>query len=113
MLAMPLLKPLPMTPARREANRRNARQSTGPRSARGQAQSRMNRLTHGGRSALYRGLLGTLSNAPPGAVDQAARAALTPQLAAHPMFAELVEVARQAEIELILETPRRYAREEA
>ena len=110
---MSLLEPLPVTPARREANRRNARKSTGPRAARGKAQSRMNRLTHGGRSALYRGLLGTLSNAPPGAVDQAARAALTPQLATHPLFAERVEVARQAEIELILETCRRYAWEEA
>ena len=36
-----------MTPARLAANRRNARKSTGPRTARGKAQSRMNGLKSG------------------------------------------------------------------
>jgi hypothetical protein len=95
-----------MTPARLEANRRNAQKSTGPRTARGKSQSRLNRLRSGARSRLYRDLLLALSNAPPCAVAQTARAALTPAQAAHPLFAELVEIFRQAEIG----TAVRYAR---
>jgi len=86
-----------MTPARLEANRRNAQKSTGPRTARGKSQSRLNGLRSGGRSRLYRDLLLTLSDAPPGAVARTARAALTPAQAAHPLFAELVQIFRQAE----------------
>jgi hypothetical protein len=46
-----------MTPARLEANRRNgrnARKSTGPRTAQGKSQSRLNSLREGNRSALRR-----------------------------------------------------------
>ena len=43
---MPALKPLP-SPARLEANRRNAEKSTGPTTAAGKARSRANALTHG------------------------------------------------------------------
>ena len=45
----------------------------------------------------------TLAYAPPCAVDETARAALTPEQAAHPLFAELVEMFRQAEIQVALE----------
>ena len=47
------LRKNPMTPARLQANRRNSQKSTGPRSARGKSQSRLNRLRGGGRSRLY------------------------------------------------------------
>jgi hypothetical protein len=42
-------------------------------------------------------------------VDQTARAVMTPELAAHPLFAELVEVFRQAEIEIVLDMRHLYA----
>jgi hypothetical protein len=97
---MSLRKPFTMTPARLDANRRNAEKSTGPRPGRGKAQVRMNGLRGGGRSRLYRGLLLTLLHAPPGAVDETARAILTPEQAVHPLCAELVEMSRQAEIDV-------------
>ena len=97
-----LLRKSPMTPARLEANRRNARRSTGPRTARGKSQSRLNGLRSGGRSRLYRDLLLTLSDAPPCGVVRTARAALTPAQDRHPLFAQLVEVFRQSEIEVAL-----------
>jgi len=81
-----------MTPARLEANRRNAQESTGPRTALGKSQSRLNRLRGGGRSRLYRDFLLALSDAPPGAIAETARAALTPAQAAHPLFAPLLEI---------------------
>jgi len=94
---MSLLKPITMSPARLAANRRNAQKSTGPRTPRGKAQSRMNSLRNGGSSRLYLNVLEALVCAPPGAVDKMAQAVLTPELAAHPLFAELVELACQAE----------------
>jgi hypothetical protein len=48
----------------------------------------------------------TLVNAPPCTVEKTARAALTPEQAAHPLFNELVEMFRQAEIEVVLENRR-------
>jgi hypothetical protein len=45
---MSLCKPRTVSPARIEANRRHAQKSTGPRSVRGKAQSRMNELREGG-----------------------------------------------------------------
>ena len=98
---MSLRKPLTLTPARIAANRRSAQRSTGPRTARGKARSRMNGLRNGSRSRLYLNVLQALVYAPPCAVDEMARAILTPELAAHPLFAELVEVARQAEMEVV------------
>ena len=76
---MSLLKPLVSSPARTAANRRNARKSTGRRSGRGKAQSRLNRLRNGARSRLYQDLMWKLMNAPPAAVARMARAALTPE----------------------------------
>jgi hypothetical protein len=97
-----------MTPDRIEANRRSAEKSTGPRTRRGKAQSRMNGLRNGDRSRLYLGFMATLANAPPCAVDKTARAALTPEQAAHPMFRKLVELFREAEIQVVLETRQLY-----
>ena len=103
---MSLRKPITVTAARREANRRNAQKSTGPRTVRGKAQSRMNGLRSGGRSRLYRDLIWALGNAPPCAVDRTARAVLAPEQAAHPLFAEMVDIFRQAEIEVVLQNRR-------
>jgi len=97
-----LLRKSPMTPARLEANRRNAQKSTGPRTARGKSQSRMNGLRGGARSRLYHDLLLALLDAPPCAIVQTAQAALAPAQAAHPLFAELVQVFRLAENDVAL-----------
>lgn len=97
---MSLLKPRIMTPARLAASRRNGLKSTGPRTPRGKAQSRMNLLRGGGSLSAYRNLLRALVEAPPGAADEAARAVLTPEQYAHPKFAKLVDIFRQADGEV-------------
>jgi len=107
---MSLLERRVSSPARIAANRRNAQKSTGPRSARGKAQSRLNRLRNGGRSRLYQDLMWRLMDAPPGAVARTARVATTPELAVHPLFAELAQVFCRAEVEVALS--RRAYREE-
>lgn len=103
---MSLRKSPTLTPARLEANRRNAKKSTGPRKARGKRQSRMNSLRTGVRSRFLRNLNVTLLNAPPCAVDRVAGEILTPELAAHPLFAETVDIFREAEIAVALEQRR-------
>jgi len=95
---MSLRKSPHLTPARLEANRRNAQKSTGPRSARGKAQSRMNSLRSGDYSPYYVNLVWALNNAPPCAVDETVRATLSPEQARHAVFARLVEIAREAEM---------------
>jgi len=87
-----LLRKFPMSPARLEANLSNARKSTGPRTARGKSQSRLNGLRSGCRSRLYGDFLLALLDAPPGAIIRTARAVLTPAQAAHPLFAHLVYI---------------------
>jgi len=86
-----------LTPARLEANRRNARKSTGPRTAQGKAQSRLNGLRTGDHSRFYRAATKALLWAEPCSVDAVAKAILTPEQARHPKFAELVEIFREAE----------------
>ena len=100
------LRKNPMTPARLEANRRNSQKSTGPRTARGKSQSRLNRLRGGGRSRLYGDLLNALLDAPPCQVLETARATLTPAQMSHPLFAELVKTFCEAETGVAL----RYSR---
>jgi len=107
---MSLRKPYVLSPARLAANRRNARQSTGPRSARGEAQSRLNRLGDGSRSRLYQDLLWELMAAPPAAVAQTARGTMIPELAGHPLFEDLGRIFCQAGVEVAL--TRRALREE-
>ncbi len=92
-----------LTPARLAANRRNAQKSTGPRTAWGKAWSRLNGLRSGTRSVLYRDLVLALFYAPACAVDRTARAMLSPAEASHPLFSEFVDLARQAEIEVVCE----------
>ena len=79
---MSLRKSPTLTPARLEANRRSSRKSTGPRTARGKSQSRMNSLRTGFRSRFLHDLYLTLFYAPPYAVDRVARAVLTRSQAA-------------------------------
>jgi hypothetical protein len=85
------------TPAFLQANRRNAQKSTGPCTRRGKAQSCLNRLKTGERSRVYRRLWLGLLDAPPCAVEPTARALLTREQAAHPVFAELVGLSGWAE----------------
>jgi hypothetical protein len=83
------------------ANRRNAQKSTGPRTAWGKSWSRLNGLRDGSRSRRYQDLVLNLLDAPPCAVDRTARALLGPAEAAHPAFSDFVDLARQAEIEVV------------
>jgi len=101
---MALRKSPTLTPALLAANRRNAQKSTGPRTARGKAQSRMNSLRDGSRSRFYHKLWLGLMDAPPCSVDGTARALLSSELAAHPLFADAVALFRKAEIEVVLES---------
>ena len=94
---MSLRKSPTRTPAFLEANRRNAQKSTGPWTPRGKAQSCLNRLKTGERSRVYRQLWYGLLDAPPCAVEPTARALLTRERAAHPVFSELVDLSRWAE----------------
>jgi len=99
---MSLRKPDGLSPARLAANRRKARQSTGPRSARGKAQSRLNRLRDGSRSRLYQDLRWPLMDARPAAVARTAWGTMTPELARHPLFADLGQIFCQADAEVAL-----------
>ena len=94
---MSLRKSPTRTPAFLEAIRRNAQKSTGPWTVRGKAQSCLNRLKTGERSRVYRRLWWGLLHAPPCAVEQTARTLLNRPQAAHPVFAELVDLSRWAE----------------
>jgi hypothetical protein len=97
-----------MTPARLAANRRNAQKSTGPCTRRGKAQSSMNAVRNGNYSRVYHQLMTGLFYAPPCAVDRTAQAILSPERAAHPLFAEVVEMYRQAEAAVVEEVRREY-----
>ena len=105
---MSLRKSPTLTPARLAANRRNARKSTGPRTARGKAQSRMNSLRGGRYSPTCRKLLRALLEAPICSVDSTARAILTPEQAKHPVFASAVDIVRQVEFGMVVETIQRH-----
>ena len=94
---MSLRKSPTLTPARIEANRRNAKKSTGPRTSRGKAHSSLNSLRTGTRSALHQNFFELMLDAPPCKVHLVAQALLTPAQAAHPLFADTVEMFRWAE----------------
>jgi len=85
------------TPAFLEAIRRNVQKSTGPSTVRGKAQSCLNRLQTGERSRVYCRLWWGLLHAPPCVVEQTARTLLNRQQAAHPVFAELVDLSLWAD----------------
>ena len=93
---MSLRKPPSRTPAFLAANRRNAQKSTGPRTDRGKAQSCLNGLKTGAYSPRFKQLMENCLHAPPGAAYQAAWATLTPEQAAHPVFARELDVVHWA-----------------
>jgi hypothetical protein len=95
-----------MTPARLAANWSNALKSTGPRTARGKAQSRLNALRTGERSVLLNRVFQALVDAPIFAIDETARAVLTPEQAAHPLFAQVVALFRDVEFGMMAPSAR-------
>ena len=103
---MSLRKSPTLTPALLASNRRNARKSTGPRTARGKAWSRLNRLRSGARSPEYKSFLNALCYAPPGLVEEAARAFLSSQPVVHPLYMRMAEMVVQAESGKYKERPR-------
>jgi hypothetical protein len=109
---MSLRKSPTLTPALLAANRRNSKKSTGPRTGRGKAWSRLNNLQHGGRSQEYIDFLDALLNAPPGRVASAAEALLAAKPVIHPRYEELAEVMVQAEILICAEIQSRRKRGE-
>ncbi|MGA3323986.1 MAG: hypothetical protein ABSF45_05900 [Terriglobia bacterium] len=88
-----------LTPALVASNRRNAKKSTGPRTARGKAWSRLNRFRHGMRSNFFK----ALHDAPFGEVGMTADTLLSSQPVVHPLFMQMAEVAVQADIEICKE----------
>jgi len=98
--AMSLLKPRVVTPARLAANRHSAQKSTGPRSARGKAQSRLNGLRHGFCSPAYRQFWRALLDAPPGyPVGNTVCTLLTPEQSCHPVYADLIDLHFEMELD--------------
>ena len=85
---MSLRKSPTLTPALLAANRQNAKQSTGPRTARGKAWSRLNRMRDGWRSPEYINFLPAGLDAPPGRVGVTAQALASSQQILHPLFME-------------------------
>jgi hypothetical protein len=93
-----------LTPALLAANRRNAKKSTGPRTARGKAWSRLNRLRNGARSPEDISFLNALLDAPPGQMRLTAQALLLSKQAHHPLFMEIAAMSVQAGIDICNES---------
>jgi hypothetical protein len=68
-----------------------------PTHAQGKSQSRLNSLQERNRSALRRDAVLAFLEAPPCSVEDVALAILTPAQTSHPLFADIVEIARWAE----------------
>ena len=99
---MSLRKPPDITRAMVEANRRNARRSTGPKSAAGKARSRLNSLRHARRSKEYSSFVSALIMAEPYAILRSPKSFLTPAQADHQAFADLFHGFLQAEVQLAI-----------
>ena len=100
---MSLRKSPTLTPALLAARRQNAKKSTGPRTARGKAWSRLNNMRDGGRSRQGMHLLKAMAYAPPGQVAAIAQVILASMPAVHTVFIELAELGIQAEIDICAE----------
>ena len=101
---MSLRKSPTLTPALLASNRRNARESTGPRTVRGKAWSRLNSLREGWRAPDYIKFLVALIDAPPGRMAMTARALLNSRPVNHTLFLEAAELAVQVEIDICEES---------
>ncbi len=100
---MSLRKSPTLTPALLASNRRNSRKSTGPRTARGKAFSRLNRLRHGQRSPEYVQFFKAVLDAPLGEVGRTVRTFFMSREVIHPMFVEFAETAVRADREICKE----------
>jgi hypothetical protein len=109
---MALRKSPTLTPALLAANRQNSKRSTGPRTARGKAWSRLNRMRHGARSPEYLSFLKALLDAPGGRVAETAQALLNSKPVVHPVYVDLAEISVQVEIDICADWRRRSMREE-
>ncbi len=107
---MSLRKSPCLTPALLASNWRNAKKSTGPRTARGKASSRLNHMRNGRHLPEYLSLVTSLFNAPPGRVGATAQALLSSKRVAHFLFTEIAEICAQAEIDI--DNERRWRRAE-
>ena len=100
---MSLVKSPTMTPAKLAANRRNARKSTGPRTARGKAQARLNGLRNGPASRLYHDVMLLLMRTPPDQLERTARRVLTPKEAKSKLYRDLIKMIHEADFALAME----------
>jgi hypothetical protein len=99
-----------LTPALLASNRRNAKKSTGPRTARGKAISQLNSFRHGMRSPEYIHFLKALNYAPLGEVARIVRTLLSSKQVIHPLFVEMAQAWVQADIEICEEKLSRSSR---
>jgi hypothetical protein len=96
-----------MTPARLASIRHHAQKSTGPRTARGKAQSRLNGLRHRFCLPAYRQFWLALINAPPCyPVAKTVVAMLTPAEYCNPVDADLIDMQFEMEREDRVDTQR-------
>jgi hypothetical protein len=109
-VAVSLRKSPTLTPALLASNRRNAKKSTGPRTARGKAQSWLNHLQSGMYSPEYISFAEALFNAPACQVELTAQAIFASKPVVHPLFIEAAELAIQMEIAICEESRLRRAR---
>ena len=105
---MSLRKSPILTPARLEANRRNARKSTGPRTTRGKAQARLNGLGRGPRARFYHDFMMLLMETPPDELERTAREILTPEEADSRLFKGLIRMIHKADLALVMELRRAH-----
>lgn len=100
---MSLRKSPTLTPALLASNRLNAKKSTGPRSKRGKAWSRLNRFRHGMRSLEYINFFKALHDAPLGEVGMTADTLLSSQEVIHPLLTQIADAVVQADIDICKE----------
>jgi len=105
-------RPLTITRAALEGNRRNTQKSTGPRTARGKAWSRPNGLSTGEYSLVLPSLFSAQTFAQSGRVEGAVRAIMASELIAQPLFAAALEGTHRQDRELIAQLRRTCGRRE-
>ena len=95
---MSLRKSPTRTPALMAANRANARKSTGPRTAKGKAASRMNRLRHGTHSTELADLFAAIMFVPPGRMRSTVKTFLKSKEVIHPLLEAAAKIALFEEV---------------